>query len=576
LKRNIIFAMYYDRKIFIITLCLFGSILLALVFGQIGVKAHNKVEADKNEVIINEVFSTLTYTETATERELDTITNLKDLPCLSDAQLGRINLKLSLLYFLHSDFPEYFKITGEALYYAEKAKDYDSLMNIYLNMAKYFFQINSINRACETVEIALNVQKIENIKNPSVKCFAYQLYTEYFLAKKQYESAMKYNKLFTAAIKDLTDVNEIEMYNRTSNAQKAIILFESGNKSAAYILANQLEKDPVLITRLENQFVVYDFAMPVYYIKAFQSLDRYDFKKALDYNSKYADFCDTYNFTLKKTSLAQKLITLLPAVTYADDINKIAYDIAVNHEKLASYYINNYTDTLYEKLNYACDSLKTTKEKMNRTKNILIQVSMTSLIIIIAILIFALILNEYKTDGLTGLRNRKSLDVRLATLDRRKKPYSIIMLDIDNFKNLNDTYTHAFGDQVLKGISKCILRYEGNKIKSYRYGGEEIVIVITKLELQKIIHIAESLRTEIASLKWSEDVQVTASFGIGTGTNRVVEIADRNMYNSKQKGKNFTTYEIDGSKFLAERRIDIRSADMEEIEAKAKKFTDDV
>ena len=134
------------------------------------------------------------------------------------------------------------------------------------------------------------------------------------------------------------------------------------------------------------------------------------------------------------------------------------------------------------------------------------------------------------------------------------------MLDIDNFKRLNDTYGHAFGDQVLKYVANILASAETQGISAYRYGGEEFVILVEKNDLEKAIRIAESLRSEIARGVLEQGVKVTASFGIGMVPDNPIEQADKNMYKAKNSGKNFTAYEKDGKEFLAERRLDIRNS----------------
>ena len=133
------------------------------------------------------------------------------------------------------------------------------------------------------------------------------------------------------------------------------------------------------------------------------------------------------------------------------------------------------------------------------------------------------------------------------------------MLDIDNFKRINDTYGHAYGDYVLKYVAGILAASERQGITAYRYGGEEFVILLEKNDLEKAIRVAESMRSEIARGVLEQNVKVTASFGIGTAPENPIEQADKNMYKAKTSGKNFTAYEKDGKEYLAERRLDIRN-----------------
>jgi two-component system, cell cycle response regulator len=130
-------------------------------------------------------------------------------------------------------------------------------------------------------------------------------------------------------------------------------------------------------------------------------------------------------------------------------------------------------------------------------------------------------------------------------------PVSVIMLDIDHFKNLNDTYGHTFGDSVLKQIS-AILR---NKIRhidiAARYGGEEFIILLPEAKITEAMAVAERIRTAIEETIFKtgeEDVQSTISLGVAQfDKNRdfspedLIKRADKALYVSKETGRNRST-----------------------------------
>ena len=131
--------------------------------------------------------------------------------------------------------------------------------------------------------------------------------------------------------------------------------------------------------------------------------------------------------------------------------------------------------------------------------------------------------------------------------------------DIDDSKKLNDSFGHDFGDEVLRGVAQLLLMNERHNVKCYRYGGEEMVIILEHIDLEHAVKFSERIRTEISLLRWRENVRVTASFGLGYEMPDSVKEADENMYLAKKKGKNFTAYRKDGKQYLAERRMDIRN-----------------
>lgn len=150
------------------------------------------------------------------------------------------------------------------------------------------------------------------------------------------------------------------------------------------------------------------------------------------------------------------------------------------------------------------------------------------------------------TDGLTGLYNHKKsfdmLDSEILRAKRYGHMLSIIMLDIDFFKKVNDNYGHQMGDAVLKEVSKEIAKTIRNIDIAGRYGGEEFLIVFPEISKQDVIIGAERLRKNIENLKFENGLQVTISGGIAVYSNEsileIIKIADQNLYKAKHNGRN--------------------------------------
>ncbi len=157
------------------------------------------------------------------------------------------------------------------------------------------------------------------------------------------------------------------------------------------------------------------------------------------------------------------------------------------------------------------------------------------------------------TDGLTGLYNRRHLEERLVAEESRSRrhrhPFSVIMLDIDHFKNYNDTCGHPTGDKALTIIAELI-RAEIRDIDIVaRYGGEEFAVVLTETDKAGAWKVAERIRKKVADHKFPHaqvqpDKRLTISLGVasfpGDGDNakEVVERADEALYRAKKQGRN--------------------------------------
>jgi len=157
------------------------------------------------------------------------------------------------------------------------------------------------------------------------------------------------------------------------------------------------------------------------------------------------------------------------------------------------------------------------------------------------------------TDGLTGLFNRRYLDGlllrELQRTARYKTPIGVVLLDIDHFKQVNDTFGHAMGDEVLRNVAKVVMAGVRVTDSVARYGGEEIAIVFTQTPIQGVAEVTERLRARLEQFEHVYDgntVHRSASFGVGVFDGRgvpltpreLVERADRALYHAKRSGRN--------------------------------------
>lgn len=154
-------------------------------------------------------------------------------------------------------------------------------------------------------------------------------------------------------------------------------------------------------------------------------------------------------------------------------------------------------------------------------------------------------------DSLTQIYNKGAItDIINMEINRSKSfgtKFSLIMFDLDHFKNINDTYGHLFGDKVLHNISREVSgKLRANDVFG-RYGGEEFLILLPDTDIESGKVLAERLRKTIFSIKWEEDTTVSASFGLASfiepdNFETVVAIVDSLMYRAKKKGRNQIVY----------------------------------
>jgi diguanylate cyclase (GGDEF)-like protein/PAS domain S-box-containing protein len=159
-----------------------------------------------------------------------------------------------------------------------------------------------------------------------------------------------------------------------------------------------------------------------------------------------------------------------------------------------------------------------------------------------------------RTDGLTQMLNRSHweelLEMEFLRQQRNPRELSLIMLDIDHFKNVNDTYGHQAGDDVIRAVAKVMLDNSRVTDFSGRYGGEEFSLVLIDADEQSSYQLAERLRKKIEQTSVSVasgEVFVTVSLGVAGWRpsmkeySQWIEVADQALYASKRNGRNRTT-----------------------------------
>jgi diguanylate cyclase (GGDEF)-like protein len=165
----------------------------------------------------------------------------------------------------------------------------------------------------------------------------------------------------------------------------------------------------------------------------------------------------------------------------------------------------------------------------------------------------AILEQENITDSLLGIFNRRYLEQRLkeesARSQRYKIPLSILMMDIDHFKQINDKFGHASGDSVLSRIGQILQTQVRKSDLAARYGGEEIMILLPNTEEKEAVNMAERIRQAIEKTSFnnikshSEPINCTVSFGVTSFKNNynstdLLHNVDFALYQAKKDGRN--------------------------------------
>ena len=237
------------------------------------------------------------------------------------------------------------------------------------------------------------------------------------------------------------------------------------------------------------------------------------------------------NFIGNSDEYAQALDDFVKKIQETDDVSEIKkLKIAIVKTTVV---IKEKTIEINKKLKTADEMLKKAQEKMKKLEEEMEKAKQKALY-----------------DGLTGIYNRAVFNDRIVKevekAKREKKPLSFLIMDIDHFKKINDTYGHQTGDMVLKILATQVKKVMRDFDFLARYGGEEFVVILPDTELEKAKEIAERIRTKIEKTKFiykSERIPVTLSIGVtllkpDDNEKSLIERADKALYEAKNSGRN--------------------------------------
>lgn len=485
----------------------------------------------------------------------------------------------------------------------ERAKELDHLPTIiegHLNVGAYYYQTNKLKKSLSEITIAkeLSLALPDNLKGIEVrgevagelgnlygrmgkesKSIAYQLEAiNYFkqLDKTDFVLIGYLNLASTYIyIRDYDNAEKIYalLFNESTAYQYkhhyfngltglANLKIELGLWDEAYQLLVKAEAIIDSVEQTDSKVILYTGIA-----KVSMELDRFQLSdKALK---------DAGNFLLNADKGSSRRLALVIMKTRAELLARTGK--AKEAYALQSKYVQNYiglrkinTNKVVEEMRVKFETKQTEIENASLTqKNILIEKARVEqekniigliilLLILLALIAYQFILKKRltiaaTTDGLTKAMNRRFLSEKgrraFDSASNGNGPLSVIMLDVDHFKNINDNYGHNVGDEVLKAVSKVSQSAMRDGDYFGRWGGEEFVAVLPGANNESASKVAERIAKAFADHDWSEnglDYTVTVSIGVLSCTTMsepegfpsLVDQADAAMYRAKRGGRN--------------------------------------
>ena len=533
-----------------------GVLLILFLFlaGRLIYNLSIRASQKKAEETINKTLDEMSYADPDLAKDEEIIDELLSIRHLNDSQLGRLYERKSYVAYLDGNMLDYYEFIAKALFYLDEAGDYETACQVYTNLASYFYDLGNYRVSGVLMAKAMNLGEVSGYTNKEIALSAYRMYAKLLNREELPEEALMYIDLSKEVLGGISDDNsKKEIYGLAieSDEAKTDILLKQYDKAADYL---EKYKDDKNITGTDvSAFYAQNFTLPYYDVKITLDLKAGKLDEALSNLDRYIQICDKFAFVNDKIDLMEEVYYSLPDDYHeqADELKTVLVDENI---KFRERIITEHSEVLIDQLENQIGTYEESRLAVRRRYR-------TILIAFIIIMVFAaagtvarLLYLEGNTDALTGLRNRRAFDVQVNKYNTSGKSYGAIMIDIDKFKNFNDTYGHEFGDLVLAKIAGVIKLAESKTAKAFRYGGEEMIVLIETDSLNTMVFTAEHIRKAVERCVLPQDVKVTVSTGVAVRgqCKDPIKEADENLYYAKHNGRNATGYSIGDERKLAQ------------------------
>ena len=512
------------------------------------VRPYKKTVAKRtHESIVSYIDVNLSYEEDSYDTYISDMNQLLELPYITDYDKGHLYERIAQIYKFKGDTISFYHSLGNALYYLNKSEDKAIAVNIYEDIANYYLTDCNLDQAKLYANKAIETCPLEEIQDPQVRSYAYRMQAILLIMDGKLDEAKEMIDISTSILPENADALWHDSYVAINNMVYASLAYEDGRyDEAAEILENHKDS-PFFSSPIYADITTRDFVLPYYDVACKLAAQNNDEEKLISYLSDYKAASDKFGYLKQELKILTEILEGDYKLSEKTE-TEINDRIIENYKTIVEVQSDDYAALISAPLESGIteqaelnEALEEARHK-NKLRLLDVFIALTILLIIISIVSYSL------RDPLTHVGNRRKLTYCLLPGIISSKKVSFIMMDIDNFKRVNDTYGHDKGDVVLKRLGILLKLMHNHKNKCFRYGGEEFVMIVYDSDPNMALRIAENIRRDFQWQKWDFMDGVTISLGVSTGRlsqSTLVE-ADKNLYYSKEHGKNAVSYTVDG------------------------------
>ena len=446
----------------------------------------------------------------------------------------KINEELRYLYLYINNYAKASEVSVKSIIISNQQNLHEETSEGLIELAQLFKKLGGIETGIELIKKSLSIDLEDEFKNADIKTYGLLTLGELYLTRGDYKNA----KLVSEKIPKYKDSIPIDTYRDIeiikANMDAKIAIMEDDLKLAKEHLDNskylqEIDEEDYYI----GKEISYSLALGKFYEETNQYEDAIKlYESMLDENK---------NNIYIVEQILEALIDVEDDDTKRSDYYKQLIELK---EKEEDERYGNYTFYILDKINNENELIEKNKSISNHYRLIILLIIVGGLIVIILFNKIKNIKVKSKQDVLVNAYNRRHFDTTYKRLLSKDKLFSIIILDLDNFKSINDNFGHDIGDIVLINICKVIQQLLDEKSSLFRYGGEEFVIISQDKSREEVLQLAENIRARVEFLHWKEDIVTTLSIGVAHSDDKgsnTFKKADEKLYVSKKTGKNKVT-----------------------------------
>ena len=465
---------------------------------------------------------------------IEILEDLQDNEYVTDRIKLKIYDELRYLYLYINNYALASEVSVKSIIIANQQNLNEETSEGLIELAQLFKRLGGIETGIELIKKSLSIEIEDEFKDADIKTYGLLTLGELYLTNGDYKNA----KLISDKISNYKDSMPIETYRDIeilkANMDARIAIMEGDLKLAKEYLNNskylqEIDKEDYYV----GKDISYSLALGQFY----------------EESNQYEDAIKLYESMLDKNKdnkyiieqILENLIRVENDDSKKNDYYRMLMELRENQED------ERYGDYTF----YILDKINNENELIEKNKSISKYYRLIIILIVVGGLIIRILFNKIKNikinskqDVLVNAYNRRHFDITYKRLLIKNKLFSIIILDLDNFKSINDNFGHDLGDIVLINTCKAIQPLLDEQSSLFRYGGEEFVVIVQDKSREEVLQLAENIRAKVESLHWKEDIVTTLSIGVAhsdaNGSNTFKK-ADEKLYVSKKTGKNKVT-----------------------------------